>query len=185
MQSLRSMLAAIPLVAVLLNPAHAEGAKITIETQETGQLNGKIIAVEPGQRLVKIKGPRGNVLALKLGDAALNFGKLQVGQAVSAEYILDEKIAVVTASAKTPDAQEKMVLGGAPRGQTPAGYIDHTVEFTTEVVDIDLKARTATLRLPEGDTFTVNVKSDVPLEQAKAGDKVVYASRLAMKLKVE
>jgi hypothetical protein len=49
----------------------------------------------------------------------------------------------------------------------------------------DYEARTVTLEFPSGKPATIKVKPDVPLQNAKMGEKVVYVSRTGLKLQVD
>jgi hypothetical protein len=158
---------------------------IRIENRDVGRLTGEIIAVNQEQRTADVIGPRGNVLHLKLGAAAVNFDKLRVGQSVGADYVIDELILVVPASIEAPAAAEAVSVGGAAKGQMPAGFIEDVFEITTKIIAIDYAARTVTLEFPNGKAATINVKPDVPLKNAKVGEKVVYVSRTGLKLQVE
>ncbi|MCU0953237.1 MAG: hypothetical protein MUC37_01200 [Hyphomicrobium sp.] len=164
--------------------AHSEDV-IRIENRDTGRLTGEIIAVSQEQRTVDVVGPRGNVLHLKLGEAAVNFDKLRVGQAVGADYVIDELILVVPASVEVPTAAEAVAVGRAAKGQMPAAFIEDAFEITTKITAIDYQSRTVTLEFPNGKAVTIKVKPDVPLQNAKVGEKVVYVSRTGLKLQLE
>ena len=180
-----SLFAALPIILAISGSALSQPNAIRIENRDVGNLSGEIIQVDEVQRTVGIMGPRGNVLNLKLGQAAVNFDKLKVGQTVGAEYVLDEVILVVPATADVPTAAEAVAVGGAAKGQMPAGFIEDAFELTTQITAIDYAGRTVTLKFPNGKSVTLNVKPDVPLQDAKVGDKVLYVNRTAIKLQVE
>ncbi len=74
----------------------------------------------------------------------------------------------------------------AATATTPGAVIADVTRVEAEVVAIDKKTRTVTLKGPEGNLFDVTVGKEVKnLPQVKVGDRVVaeYAEALALKLK--
>ena len=69
---------------------------------------------------------------------------------------------------------------------TPGAVVGDSIKVEAEVLAVDLKTRTVTLKGPEGNVFDVVVgKSVKNLAQVKVGDRVVteYFEALAIKLK--
>ncbi len=74
----------------------------------------------------------------------------------------------------------------APATATPGAVIADTTRVEAEVIGVDKKSRTVTLKGPEGNIFDVTVGKAVKnLPQIKVGDRVIaeYAEALALKLK--
>lgn len=77
-----------------------------------------------------------------------------------------------------------VLAADAPAAATPGAVLADTTRVEAEVVGVDKKSRTVTLKGPEGNVFdvTVGVKN---FPQIKVGDRVIaeYAEALALKLK--
>ena len=74
----------------------------------------------------------------------------------------------------------------APATATPGAVVADTTRVEAEVLGVDKKSRTVTLKGPEGNIFDVTVGKEVKnFPQIKVGDRVVaeYAEALALKLK--
>ena len=70
--------------------------------------------------------------------------------------------------------------------KSPSGGMSDAVMVTATVQAVDLKARTVTLKVPEGKVVTIKVEPSIPnLEQLKVGDEVVakYYEALAWDVK--
>jgi Cu/Ag efflux protein CusF len=74
----------------------------------------------------------------------------------------------------------------APAAATPGAVVGDSIRVEAEVMAVDMKTRTVTLKGPEGNVFDVVVGKGVKnLAQVKVGDRVVteYFEALAIKLK--
>ncbi len=79
-----------------------------------------------------------------------------------------------------------VLAADAPAAATPGAVLADTTRVEAEVVGVDKKSRTVTLKGPEGNVFDVTVGKEVKnFPQIKVGDRVIaeYAEALALKLK--
>ena len=79
-----------------------------------------------------------------------------------------------------------VLAADAPAAATPGAVLADTTRVEAEVVGVDKKSRTVTLKGPEGNVFDVAVGKEVKnFPQIKVGDRVIaeYAEALALKLK--
>jgi hypothetical protein len=69
-------------------------------------------------------------------------------------------------------------------GETPAGAIGREVSITATVTAIDKKAKTVTIKGPQGHTETIKAKNPKNLDAVKVGDLVdiTYTQALAISL---
>ena len=69
-------------------------------------------------------------------------------------------------------------------GETPAGAAAREISVTATIDAIDKKAQTVTIRGPEGNAETIEVKNPKDLEGVKVGDlvDVTYARALGVAL---
>ena len=69
-------------------------------------------------------------------------------------------------------------------GQTPAGAVGREVTATVTITALDKKARTVTVKGPQGGTETIKAKDPKNLEGLKVGDmvEITYTQALAISL---
>ena len=135
-------------------------------------------------RVVKLKGPKGNVFDLKVGEEAKNLPQVKVGDVVVAKYY--ESIAV---EVKKPGEPGGMAASGAMAtakpGEKPAGVVANEVTITATVEAIDRKKTHVTLKGPEGNSVKVKVQDPKNLKNVIVGDPVVITYTEALALSVE
>ena len=83
-----------------------------------------------------LKGPRGNVVTLKVGPEAKNFKQIKTGDHVTAKYYRATAIYVPKPD-EPPFAQGGSAVQVAAPGQKPGGVVVDTAEMTAHVEDID------------------------------------------------
>ena len=70
-------------------------------------------------------------------------------------------------------------------GAKPGVVMANTREFTAKVEAMDLAHRKATLRFPNGQSETFEVRKDVDMTKARLGDEVVFRVTDAVAITVE
>jgi translation elongation factor P/translation initiation factor 5A len=139
---------------------------------DSAKVTATVESIDYAKRLVTLKGPQGNLVTFKAGEAVKNLDQVKVGDKVVAEYM--ESVAVfVRKSTDPPSAGEAEMVGVAPKGAKPGVVMVQTAEVTAKVEAVDLKARTITLMGPEGKTKKFKVdKSVKSLDKLKKGDDI-------------
>jgi hypothetical protein len=151
----------------------AEGVSITATVE----------AIDYDKRTVDLKGPKGNVVTLKVGPEAKNFNKVKTGDRVTAKYFESTAIAVRKAD-EPPFTEQTKAIQRLPGGK-PGGVAINTTEMTARVEDIDYKTRTVTLRGPQQKTTTIKVDKSVKrFNEVKKGDEIVIRHTEALAIDV-
>ena len=135
-------------------------------------LTATVEAVDVATRQVTLKGPKGNVVTITVGEQVKNLPQVQVGDKVVVKYYEAIAFRVVPPGEATPGAGMTAATATAQPGQKPAGVGAREVTATVTVEAIDLKAGTATVKGPEGNSFTVKAQDKKNLEKIKVGDRV-------------
>ncbi len=146
-------------------------------------LTGTVEAIDLANKVVTIKGSKGRVVDLKVGDQAKNLDQVKVGDKVVAKYY--ESIAYrLKKPGEAEGATAEQAVGGAKPGEAPAGVMANQVTVTATVVEISPKKTYVTLKAPDGKSMDVKVQDPKNIEGLKAGDKVVitYTQALAIAL---
>jgi hypothetical protein len=158
-------------------------AKTEVKREKVVTLTGTVEAVDLANRVVTIKGSKGRMVDLKVGEEAKNLDQVKVGDKVVAKYY--ESIAF---RLKKPGEAEgvtaEQAMGAAKPGEVPAAVLANQVTVTATVEDISPKKTYVTLKGPGGRTIDVKVRDPKNLDKVKVGDQVVitYTQAFAIAL---
>jgi hypothetical protein len=141
-------------------------------------------AIDVDKRIVTLKGPKGNVFELKVGERARNLSQVKVGDQVKVKYY--ESLAFEVKKAGAPsEATASSGVARAKEGEKPAGIAANQVTVTATVEDINTKNNHVTLKGPEGRILDVKVKDPKNLKNVQKGDQVVLTYTEALAVSVE
>ena len=174
-------LSASQAVAQEKKPADRPNAVVSREASITATVE----AIDYDKRTVDLKGPKGNVVTLKVGPEAKNFNQVKTGDRVTARYF--DSIAIqVRKPNEPPFAQQDSAVQVAPKGGTPGGVAVETTEMTAVVDAINYKTRTVTLRGPQQKSVTLKVDDSVKrFNEVKKGDEIVIRRTEALAIDVK
>ena len=149
----------------------------TIKTSAT------IVVIEPATREVTLRRQDGQVTTVTLGDEVRNFDQLKVGDKVHVEYAQALALELKKGAGGASASGSEMAKRAEP-GQKPGGAVARQVTIVAEVVKVDAKNRTVTLKGPKGNRVDLDVEDPEQLKMVKAGDKIeaVYTEALAIKV---
>lgn len=146
----------------------------------TVEVTGTVVAVDKGSRTVTLKGPQ-RTIDVVAGPEAKNFDQIKVGDSVAVTYV--EALTLELKKTKAPlDIKTDAGAVTAPAGASPAGAAGQQVTALCDVVAVDPKRSTITLKGPRGNVFELNVRNKDHFKVVKKGDQVeaVYTQALAM-----
>jgi Cu/Ag efflux protein CusF len=167
------MLAVVVLVgATGLEAGETKAKPETVTRARLVTLTATVEAVDVAKRQVTLKGPKGNVETITVGEQVKNLPQVQVGDHVVVKYYEAIAFRVVPPGEATPGAGMTGAAATAQPGQKPAALGARVVTATVTVEAIDLKAGTATVKGPEGNSVTVKAQDKKNLEKIKVGDRV-------------
>ncbi len=136
------------------------------------QIQGKVKAINKKTREVTLVGPQGNQLVIPAGEDVKNFNQIRVGDLVTLTYVqalvLELKAVQNNGIRERVESENKVA---AKPGEKPAGMIEKTVRIVANVVAVNPKAQTVTLRGPKR-TVEVAVKDPAMLKDVKVGNQV-------------
>lgn len=184
-----TMLAVMAVAMAASAPVWAQPEVKTEATQGAGQANvtgtakatAKVTAIDPATRKVSLKRKDGKVVDLVVGEEARNFDQLKVGDSVTVEY--KEALSLSLTKATGPlEMHEKEISDRSAPGAKPGGTMGREVTATADVVAVNPKTRTVTLKGPKGHTADVVVDDPERLKGIKKGDRVqaVYTEAVAV-----
>ena len=146
------------------------------------QIQGKVKAINKKTRNVTLEGPNGNQLVLPAGDEVKNFDQIRIGDLVTLTYV--QALVVELKAVENNGIRERRESSSqtsAPLGSKPSGTIEQTVTVIANVVAINPKAQTVTLRGAKR-TIEVGVQDPELLKKVKVGNQVeaTYVEGIAL-----
>jgi DNA-binding beta-propeller fold protein YncE len=182
--------AAVLMLAVLLAiPAMAAEEQKTDRPGgmhvESTIVKSTVEAIDYKTRTVTLKGEKGSLVQLIVGDEARNFNQVKKGDIVTFTYT--EGVAVdVQKASEAPKMVQTESIKRAKLGEKPGGSIETVGFMTANVEAIDYKTRLVTLTMPEGNTLRFTAGDQVKrLNEINKGDEVVVEYMQKISIKVE
>ena len=166
-----------PQAVVMVEKAPGVGA-----ASEAVQLQGKIKFVDKKRRSVVIVGPNGNEILMNLSDEVRNFDQIKVGDLVTLTMM--QAIALELRKVANNGVRERVDSENAvvaKPGEKPGVMVEKSVRVVANVVAVNSKAQTVTLRGPKR-TVELAVKDPAMLQNVKVGDQVegVFTEAVAL-----
>ena len=144
-------------------------------------LTATVEAIDVAKREIALKGPRGNVVALAVDPEVRNLDKVKVGDQVVVRYIEALSLTLKKDGKDLRGSTQSGDAARAPAGQRPAAAAARQVEVTADVVAVDAKTQTVTLRGPKR-MVDLKVPDPGQFKLIKVGDQIqaVYTEALAV-----
>ena len=149
------------------------------------EISAQVVAIDKATRTVTLKGPQGNAVDIVAGDEVKNFDQIKLGDFVVARYAQALTLELRKTKVK---AGEPTVTEGAARakpGERPAGAVGREVTAIADVIGVDAKKKTITLKGPRGNIVTLDVQNPDQFKVVKKGDQVEVTYTEALALSVE
>jgi hypothetical protein len=183
-----AVLGAVSLPAFAQQKPEAAGAVVTSSEPGKGTItaavaiSARVEAVDQKTREVRLKGPEGKVVTLTAGPEVRNLDKVKVGDLVSVRYIESLTLTLKKGGKELRGSTEREGAMRAKPGEQPAGVVARQVEITADVIAVDAKVPSITLRGPKR-TLELKVKPE-QFKLVKVGDQVeaVYTEAVAVAL---
>jgi hypothetical protein len=149
------------------------------------EVSATVVGLDKATRTVTLKGPKGDVFDIVASSEVKNFDQIKVGDSIVARYAqaltLELKKTKVTAG-------DPVVSEGAAKakpGERPAVVGERQVTAIADVVAVDPKASTITLKGPRGNVVVLDVQNPDQFKVVKKGDQVQVTYTEALALSVE
>lgn len=150
----------------------AASAPGKVAAGEVIQLQGKVTSIDKAKRVVVVTGPQGNRVNFNCGEEVRNFDQIRVGDLVTLTYA--QALALELRKVANNGIRERVESTDAVRtklGEKPGAAIETTVQVIANVVAVNPKAQTVTLRGVKR-TVELAVNDPAQLKDIKVGDQV-------------
>ncbi len=146
----------------------------------TAQIIATVERVDAASRTVSLKGPRGNVVTMDVGDEVRNLPQVKVGDRVVVTYA---RALALELKKGGSGIRERVERGGMVR-TAPGTTVGREVKVVADVMVVNMKNQTVTLRGPK-QTVTLKVRDPAQFKNITAGDQVeaTYTEALALAVK--
>ncbi|MDN8613046.1 hypothetical protein [Variovorax ginsengisoli] len=177
-QALLAACAALTLCAGTAS-AQTEAPRRSIEVEDARggsavlSVTGEVTAVDVANRIVSIKGPRGNINDLRVDPAVRNLEQVKVGDRVRLSYRIGVAVALVKGGDGIRERVETDAAAVAQKGARPGGIAVNRTTIVANVFSLDRKKNIVTLRGTSGQLVDVHVRDPKALQDVKVGDQVV------------
>jgi hypothetical protein len=151
----------------------------------TVEVSAQVVAIDRKTRTVALKGPEGNVVDVVAGDEVRNFKQIRIGDMVVARYVRALSLELKKAKGGSRGITETDAAARAMPGDRPAGGVARQVTAIADVVAVDPKKMTITLKGPRGNVVDLHVRNPDHFKVVKKGDEVEVTYTEALALSVE
>jgi len=149
------------------------------------EIAAEVVGIDKATRTLTLKGPKGNVVDIVAGAEVKNFDQIKLGDFVVARFAQALTLELKKTRAAGGDAVVKEEAAKAKPGEKPAVAGARTVTVLADVVAVDPKNSTITLKGPKGNEVTLNVQNPEQFKVVKTGDQVEATYTEALALSVE
>ena len=168
-----------PQAAVLAATAPGKAA-----VGEVIQLQGKVSSIDKAKRVVVVTGPHGNHINFNCGEEVRNFDQIRVGDLVTLTFA--QALALELRKVANNGIRERVETEQSVRakpGEKPGAAVEKTVQVIANVVAVNPKAQTVTLRGVKR-TVELAVNDPAQLKEIKVGDQVeaTYVEAVALEV---
>jgi Cu/Ag efflux protein CusF len=177
--------ASIPAVAQTAPAAKAvemvASAPGTATITNAAVITARVEAIDKASRQVTLKGPKGNLKTVTAGPEVRNFDQIAVGDMLVVRLIESLTLTLKKDGKELVSRTEATDGARAQAGQKPGGIVGREVEITADVIAIDAKTQTLTLKGPK-QTVELRVPDPKQFKLVKVGDQIqaVYTEAVAI-----
>jgi len=145
---------------------------------------GEVIAVDLANRVVTLKGPKGNIADLRVDERARNLEQVKPGDRVRLTYRVGVALALLKGGDGIREKVESESTARTAAGDKPGGAAMKTTTVVANVEEVNLKRQIVTLKGPEGKVVDVKVRDPKVLKEVKVGDQVAASVTESVVLRV-
>ena len=188
-----SMLSAAIAMSVLSTPLWAQqaptgGTVVASEpgkaaVMETVKVTAGVAAIDKATRTVTLKTAKGKMLDVVAGPEVKNFDQIKVGDQLVVQYAQALTLEVKKGGGVREITQDSGAVKAKP-GDKPAVAGAREVTIVADVIAVDPKKMTITVKGPRGRVVDLKVKNPEHFKVVKKGDQIeaVYVEAMAINI---
>jgi hypothetical protein len=189
---MKTTLSLAVLAAAAAFGAHAQQPGVTTGTAaatapgmvaagDTVTITAKVVGIDAAKRVVTLQGPQGNLFQVVAGPEVRNFDQIKVGNDLVVTHTESLVVDLKKGGDGIRERREIVAADRAPAGAAPGAAIGGQVQVVADVIAINPRAQTVTLRGVKH-VVEMRVKDPEQLKLIKVGDQVeaTYTSAVAV-----
>lgn len=188
----RMLLAACAALAVNLAQAQQAPAPKAMEAKAVApgkaaaaqavEVRAVVVGLDKATRTLDLKGPKGRVVSLQASDEVKNFDQIQLGDHVVVRYLRALTLELKKSGSQIMERTEKGDAAVAKPGERPAVAAARQVQVMANVIAVNPKTKTVTLKGPKGNVVDLVLEDPKQVAKVKKGDQVeaVYTEAIAV-----
>jgi len=179
-----SVLVLLPVMPAMAAEQKAQDKPSGFKVESTS-FTSTVEKIDYKTRTVVLKGSKGDLYEMQVGEEARNFNQVKIGDVVTIETTESVAIEVQKAKGEARKIESTSTTRAKP-GEKPAGAIKTTGIMNATIDSINYQTREVSLALPEGNIMKITVGPQVKrLEDVKKGDEVVvqYSTTVSISVK--
>lgn len=182
-----ALVGAVSVPAMAQQKPDAKGAVVTSTEPGKGTIattvsvSATVTAIDQATREVTLKGPEGREVTVTAGPDVRNLAQVKVGDLVTVRYLESLTLTLKKAGKEARTMKESETGARAKAGERPGGAVARQVEVVADVIAVDAKTQTVTLRGPKR-TVDLKLRDPEQFKLVKVGDQVqaVYTEAVAL-----
>ena len=148
-------------------------------------IRATVAKVDQKSRKVGLVGFDGTRETITVGPEVKNLDQIRKGDEVVVTYFQAAAFDVLAKGEKKAPSTATAGIVTAERGEMPGGLAAEVQTLVVDVLKLDPEKSTATIRGPEGNVTTIDIRNPVVFEKVKVGDKVEVTLAEAMAVDVQ
>ena len=146
------------------------------------EVRAVVVGLDKATRTLDLKGPKGRVVSLQASDDVKNFDQIQVGDHVVVRYLRALTLELKKTGSQIMERSDKADAAVAKPGERPGVAAARQVHVMANVVAVNAKTKTVTLKGPKGNMLDLVLDDPKQVAKVKKGDQVeaVYTEALAV-----
>jgi hypothetical protein len=149
------------------------------------EVSASVVGIDKATRTLTLKGPKGDAFDLVASEEVRNFDQIKVGDAVVARYAQALTLELKKTKVAAGDPVVREEAAKAKPGERPAVAGARQISVIADVVAVDPKASTITLKGPRGKVVVLDVANPDQFKVVKKGDQIEATYTEALALSVE
>jgi len=189
---MRILIAAMVVAVSSLAHAQQAPAPQAMEIKATGpgkaagvrilEIRAVVVGLNKDARTLDVKGPKGRVVTLQAGDEVKNYDQIQLGDNVVARFMQSITLELKKGGTGIMSRTDSKDAVAAKPGERPGMAAGRQVHVIANVVEVNKKTMTVTLKGPRGNYVDLQLEDPKQLARVKKGDQVeaVFTEALAV-----
>jgi hypothetical protein len=142
-----------------------------VATTDAVKVSAVVTGIDKGARTVTLKGPKGRSFDVVAGDEVRNFDQIKLTDEVVVTYVHALVLQVRKAGAFRMRVDNADSVRAEP-GAKPGGAAAREVTVLADVIDVNAKKKTITVKGPKGNIVELDVKNPDHFKVVKKGDQI-------------